>query len=93
MTVGLDRAAHPFNLAIRPGVLDPGQPMVDLMLAADPVEDAVEDAVEGVNVPVVIGELAAVIGQHDVDAVRHSSGQVACDNAVATFPAFWCNST
>ena len=86
---GLDRAGHPLNLAIRPGMLDPGQPMVDLMLAADPVADVLE----GMNVPVVVGELAAVIGQHDVDAVRHSSGQVACDNAVATFPAFWCNST
>ena len=70
---GLDRAVHAFNLAIRPWVLDPGQPVVDLMLAAD----AVEDVLEGMNVPVVVGELAAIIGQNDVDAVRHSGGQVA----------------
>ena len=70
---GLDRAVHAFNLAIRPWVLDPGQPVVDLMLAADPVEDVFE----GMDVPFVGGELAAIIGQNDVDAVRHSGGQVA----------------
>ena len=70
---GLHRAVHALNRAIRPGVLDPGQPVVDLMLAAD----AVEDVFAGMNVPFVIGELAAIIGQHDVDSVRHSGGQVA----------------
>ena len=74
---GLDRAGHPLNLAIRPGVLDPGQPVVDLMLAADPVADAVEDVLPGVNVPVVIGELAAPIGQHGVAPIRHGSDHVA----------------
>ena len=38
-------------------MLDPGQPVVDLMLAADPVEDGFG----GVNVPVVVGELDAII--------------------------------
>ena len=38
-------------------MLDLGQPVVDLMLAAD----AVEDVLEGMNVPVVVGELDAVI--------------------------------
>ena len=68
-----NRERDPLDLAIRPGVLDLGQPVVDLMLAADPVADVLA----GMNVPIVVGELAAVIGQHDVDAVRHSGGQVA----------------
>ena len=55
----LDRAVHPLDLAIRPGMLDLGQPVVDLMLAADPIKDVLE----GVYMPVVIGELdAAAIG-------------------------------
>ena len=75
-----------FLVLAAPGVLDLGQPVFDLMLAAD----AVEDVLEGVNVPFVVGELDAIIrcpamvcvqtmrlGQHDVDAVRHSGDQTA----------------
>ena len=40
-----DCAVHAFDLPIRPGVLDLGQSMVDLMLAAD----AVKDVLEGIN--------------------------------------------
>ena len=69
----LDGAVHALDLAIRPWVLDLGEPMVDLMLAADPVEDVLE----GVNVPLVVGEPDAIIGQHDVDPVGHGSDQVA----------------
>ena len=50
-----DRTVHSFDLTIRPGVVDLGQPVVDLMFPAVPVEDAFE----GVDVPVVIGELDA----------------------------------
>ena len=52
----LDRPVHSFDLAIRPGVFDLGQPMLNLMLAAEPVEDVLE----GINGPVGIGELDAV---------------------------------
>ena len=54
-------------------MLDPGQPVIDLMLAAD----AVADVLEGMNVPVVVGELAAPIGQNDVAPIRHGSDHVA----------------
>ncbi len=63
----LDRAVHPFDLTVRPGVLDLGEPVVDLMLLADPVKDVLE----GINVPFVIGELDAIVRQHDVDFVGH----------------------
>ena len=66
----LDRAVHALDLAAprensppdcflvlaAPGMLDLGQPMIDLMLAAD----AVEDVFGGVNVPVVVGELGPI---------------------------------
>ena len=81
-----NRERDPLNLAVRPGVLDLGQPVVDLMLAADPIKDVLE----GVNVPVVIGELDAIIrcpamvcvqtmrlGEHDVDPAGHGRDQVA----------------
>ena len=65
----LDHAVHPLDLTAprensppdcflvlaAPGVLDLGQPVVDLMLAAD----AVEDVLEGIDLPVVVGELDA----------------------------------
>ena len=52
----LDRAVHAFDLAIRPRVPDLGEPVVDLMLAADPVKDVLE----GIDVPIMIGELDAI---------------------------------
>ena len=52
----LDRAVHAFDLTIRPGMLDLGEPVLDLILAADPVKDVFE----GINVPFVIGELDAI---------------------------------
>ena len=68
----LDRAVHAFDLAVRPGVLDLGEPVLNLMLAADPVEDVLE----GINVPIMIGELDAIVGQNDVEPVRHGRDQV-----------------
>lgn len=38
----LERPVHPLDLSVGPGVLDPGQPVFDLMRVADPVEDVVE---------------------------------------------------
>ena len=51
-----DGPVHPFDLAVRPRVSDLGEPMFDLMLAADPVKDVLE----GMNMPVVIGELDTI---------------------------------
>ena len=70
----------------REGVSDLGEPMFDLMRAAD----AVEDVFEGMNMPFVIGELDAIVrcpatvclqtvrgGQHNVEPVGRSCDQVA----------------
>src|ERR687884_682728 len=35
----LDRAVHPLSLTVRPRVIRLGQPVLDAVLAADPVED------------------------------------------------------
>ena len=67
----LDRAVHAFDLTVRPRVLDLGEPVLNLMLAADPVEDVLE----GINMPIMIGELD-VVGQNDVEPVRHDRDQV-----------------
>jgi hypothetical protein len=69
----LDRAVHAFDLAVGPGVFDLGQPVLNLMLAADPVEDVLE----GINVPIMIGELDAIIGEHDVEPVGHGGDEIA----------------
>ena len=61
----LDCPVHPLDLAIRPGVFDLREPVLDLMLAAN----AVEDVLEGVKVAFVIGELDAVVRQDGVDLV------------------------
>ena len=78
----LDRAVHSFNLAVRPRVLDLGQPVLKLMLAADPVEDVLE----GLYVPIMIGELDAVIGEHDVEPVGHGGDEIAQYGSYGHFP-------
>ena len=77
------------------GVFDLGQPVFDLMLAAD----AVEDVFEGINMPFVVGELDAIIrcpamvcvqtmrgGEHDVEPVGHGCDQVAQERGSGHFP-------
>ena len=56
-------------------MLDPGQPVVDLMRAAD----RVKDVLEGMTASVVIGELGAMDGQNDVEPLGHGGDQVAQD--------------
>jgi hypothetical protein len=75
---------HSFNLAIRPGVLHLGQPVLDLMFAAD----AVKDVLEGRDMPFVIGELNTIIGEHNVDPVGHGGDQVAQKRCCGHFPGF-----
>ena len=77
-----NRERDPLNLAIRPGMLDLGQPVVDVMLAAD----AVEDVLEGMNVPVVVGELDAIVCEHDVEPVGHGCDQIAQERGSGHFP-------
>ncbi len=69
----LDRAVHALDLTVGPGMLDFGEPVFDVVLIADPVEDMVE----GVLVVRHVGELDAIIGEHGVDGIRHGSDQVA----------------
>jgi len=81
----LDRAVPAFDLATRPGVFDLGETMVDLVLAADPVENVFK----GVNVPFAVGELDSIIVQHDVDPVRHGSDQVVQKRGGSHLPGLW----
>jgi len=60
-----DRAVHPFDLSIRPGMLDLGQAVLDAMLAAD----AIEDMLEGMDIGLAVGELDAVISQYRMEPV------------------------
>ena len=48
----LDCPVYAFDVAIHPGMLDLGRSVVDLMLAGE----AVNDVLEGINMPFVIGE-------------------------------------
>lgn len=68
----LDRAAHPLDLTLGPGVIHLGQRMLDLVRSADPIKGA--RAVPDVSL--AVGELDAVAGQDDVDAVAHRCDQI-----------------
>ena len=80
----LDRAVHPLDLTIGPGMLDFGEPVINLMLVADTVKDMRECGC----VAFLVRELDAVIGQHDVDAVRNRSNKIAQEICGSHFPRF-----
>ncbi len=55
----LERAVHAFDLAVRPGMLDLREPVFDAIFVAD----TVEEVDEGITIPLLVGELNAVIRQ------------------------------
>jgi hypothetical protein len=67
----LDGPVHPLGLAIRPGVVGLGEPVLDAVLAADAVEDVGAQVAPRRPVPVLrqVGEGHAVVGEHGVDRV------------------------
>jgi hypothetical protein len=67
----LDGSVHAFDLPVGPGMVGLGQPMLDPMKEAEPVEGMATEA-RGWSLPVLrqIGELDAVVGEHGVDAIR-----------------------
>ena len=69
----LDCPVHPFNLSVGPGVLHFCKPVFDAVVPAD----TVEDVLEGVSIPFAIGELDAIVGEHSVDGVGDSRGEIA----------------
>ena len=66
----LDGAVHAFDLAVGPGVVGLGKPVLDAMLATDLVE-AVDAVARGpaIAVPRQVGELDAVVGEDRVQVV------------------------
>jgi hypothetical protein len=69
----LDGAVHPLDLSVGPGVLYLGEPVLDAML----ITHAIEDVFEGVAIADPVGELDAVVCQHDVDGVGNGCDQIA----------------
>ena len=71
----LDRAVHAFDLAIGPKVFDLGKPVIDLLFPAD----TVKVVLEGRDVPVVIGELDAIVGERGVKLIGATAHYVTAD--------------
>ena len=67
----LERAVHPFDLAIGPRVVGLRQPVLDAMFPAD----AAEDVLHCEDVAVAMGKLDAVVGQDGMDSIGHSRNQ------------------
>ena len=85
----LDGSVHPFNLTVGPWVIDFGQPVLDVMLTAN----TVENMLEGIDMAFVIGEVDAVIGQYGMYAYGRPAIRLRRNYAAAILPAFSCSST
>lgn len=68
-----DRSVHSLNLPIGPWVLHLGQAMLNAVLVTHPVEDVME----GIFMPLLIGELDAVVRQNRMDGIRNCFDQIA----------------
>jgi hypothetical protein len=55
-----ERAVHAFHLAIGPGMVGFGEPMVDAIL----MTDAIKNMLKGLDITLPIGELDAVLSQY-----------------------------
>ena len=83
-----DRAVHPFDLTIGPGMVGLGQPVLDsasprlLEPVAQPCRDLAEHVeahrpgADGVPVPRLFCELDSVVGENGVDLTGHGCEQV-----------------
>jgi len=71
----LDRAVHPLDLTVGPGVVRFGKSMLDVVRVADHVEAHLTRP-GGVTVAWLLCELDAIVGQDRVDPVRHRFQQV-----------------
>jgi hypothetical protein len=58
-----ERTVHPFHVAIGPGVVGFGQPVVNPVV----LTDAIKDVVKGIDISLPMGELDAGISEHRVD--------------------------
>jgi hypothetical protein len=68
----LNGAVHTLDLAVDPGMVHLGQPVLDAVLAAD----AVEDVLRVPDVPLARGEMDAVIGQDGMDLLGDGLDQL-----------------
>ena len=68
----LDRAVHPFDLAIGPWMVGFGQPVLDPVGLADHVK-AHRPGVNGLPVPRLLCELDAIVGENGMDLVGTAS--------------------
>ena len=71
----LDRAVHPLDLPVRPGVVGLGQAVLDPVGLTDHVE-AHWSGIDCVAVPGLPGELNAVVGENGVDLAGRGFEQV-----------------
>ncbi len=68
-----DGAVHALNLTIRPGMFHLGQPMLDAVFVAGPIEDVTKV----VDVAGAVGELNSVVFQYGMDCIRNGFDQIA----------------
>ena len=71
----LDRAVHPLDLTVGPGMVRLGEPMLNAIRLTDHVE-AHPARPGGVAIAGLLGELDAIIGQDRVDAVGYGFEQM-----------------
>ena len=68
----LDGPIHSLDLAIGPGMLDLGEPVLNAMFKANPIKDMLE----GEALLLLIGKLNAVVRQHNMNGIGNGSNEI-----------------
>ena len=68
----LDGPIHSLDLAIGPGMLDLGEPVLNAMFKANPIKDMLE----GEALLLLIGKLNAVVRQHNMNGIGNVSNEI-----------------
>jgi hypothetical protein len=84
----LDRSVHPLGLTVGPGMVRPGQPVLDAMLETNAIEDMWSEEPSGWSLTVLrqIGEGHAIIGQDLVYLIRKGRDDVSEEGGTFHFP-------
>ena len=85
----LDGSVHPFDLAIGPGMVGLGQPVLNPVCLTNHVE-AHRPGIDGVPVPWLLRELDAVVGENGMDLVGHGLEHV-LEELLGRLPVSRCN--
>ena len=68
----LEGPVHPLDLPVGPGMIDLGEPVLDIVSPANTIEDVAGECPDGLSVR----KLNAIVGQDDLNGIRYGFDEI-----------------